>query len=146
MRPSQVLSSVNKTDPPVPPKTTIKSKNCETPLHIKPKVIDSLCESNKSEASSKKKENESSKTTNKVPKPSCADDEDSEDEDEATAEKAQKAHHNAMFATKLGAGVNVFLAVVKGGLGVSISSTALIADAASSLGDIASDAVVYFTV
>lgn len=56
------------------------------------------------------------------------------------------AGKNAMFATKLGAAANLGLAVSKGSLGLSISSTGLVADAASSLGDLLSDAVVYYSV
>jgi Co/Zn/Cd efflux system component len=54
--------------------------------------------------------------------------------------------HKAVLATKLGAVANLFLAVSKGFIGVSISSTGLIADAANSMGDLVCDSVVYFTV
>jgi Co/Zn/Cd efflux system component len=52
----------------------------------------------------------------------------------------------AMFATKIGAFVNVSMAVSKGIIGFTISSTALIADAVNSMGDVLGDAVVYYTV
>lgn len=52
----------------------------------------------------------------------------------------------AMFATKIGAFVNVSMAISKGIIGFTISSTALIADAVNSMGDVLGDAVVYYTV
>ena len=54
-------------------------------------------------------------------------------------------HKKAAFATQVGAVVNLALALSKGCAGYSISSTALIADAANSIGDLLCDAVVYFT-
>lgn len=57
-----------------------------------------------------------------------------------------KADEKAIFATKIGAGANVFLAISKGMIGVNIASTALIADAVNSLTDVLSDFVVYYTV
>lgn len=77
------------------------------------------------------------------------DDSDDEDDEETHARKAaerQQAHDKAILATKLGAGVNVLLSIMKGTTGLAISSTALIADAVSGLGDVFGDAVVYFTV
>jgi divalent metal cation (Fe/Co/Zn/Cd) transporter len=59
-------------------------------------------------------------------------------------EMIEKNQKKAIFATKLGAVANVGLACSKGFIGFSIASTALIADAANSLGDVFSDAVVYY--
>jgi divalent metal cation (Fe/Co/Zn/Cd) transporter len=55
-------------------------------------------------------------------------------------------NQRALFITSLGAVVNASLAGSKGFLGYSIGSTALIADCFNSLGDLFSDAVVYYTV
>lgn len=52
----------------------------------------------------------------------------------------------AMNVTKIGALANLGLAISKGTIGFSIASTGLIADAANSLGDLLSDAVVYYSV
>ena len=59
---------------------------------------------------------------------------------------AASAGQRAMYVTKVGAGANLALAISKGTIGISIASTGLIADAANSLGDLLSDAVVYFSV
>eukprot|EP01032_Pedospumella_encystans_P030411 gene30411-34329_t len=56
------------------------------------------------------------------------------------------AEKNAKYVTKVGAAANLALAISKGTLGYAISSTGLIADAANSLGDLLSDAVVYYSV
>jgi hypothetical protein len=56
-----------------------------------------------------------------------------------------EAQKKAEFATKIGAVANLSLAVSKGIIGLSIASTALIADAVNSLGDIVGDAVVFYT-
>ena len=48
--------------------------------------------------------------------------------------------------TKLGAVVNVILAASKGAAAYAVGSTALFADAASSVGDLLTDAIVYFSV
>jgi hypothetical protein len=61
-------------------------------------------------------------------------------------EYASSSQKNAMFVTKVGAAANLALAISKGTIGYAISSTGLIADAANSLGDLISDAVVYYTV
>lgn len=53
---------------------------------------------------------------------------------------------NAIQVTKLGAVANVGLAFGKGVTGYSIGSTALIADAANSLGDIMIDVIVYMSI
>lgn len=70
------------------------------------------------------------------------------EENEINAKKvAQKnAQQGAIFATKLGAAANVSLSLAKGVVGYTIASTALMADAANSLGDIFGDAVVYYSV
>lgn len=65
--------------------------------------------------------------------------------DSKTQQDLDRNQNKAVFATKLGAAANIFLAVSKGAVGLSISSTALVADAANSLGDVLSDAVVYYT-
>jgi Co/Zn/Cd efflux system component len=69
------------------------------------------------------------------------------DLDEET-QKAQtlKNSQKALFATGLGAVLNVTLASSKGLVGFNVGSTALIADCFNSLGDLFSDAVVYYTV
>jgi hypothetical protein len=56
------------------------------------------------------------------------------------------AGNKAMYVTKVGAGANLALAISKGTIGFSIASTGLIADAANSLGDLLSDAVVYYSI
>lgn len=61
-------------------------------------------------------------------------------------EEVEKYQKRAIFATKMGAVANVGLAFSKGAIGLSISSTALVADAANSLGDVLSDAVVYYSI
>eukprot|EP01038_Epipyxis_sp_PR26KG_P004673 gene4673-6565_t len=66
--------------------------------------------------------------------------------DSPTKMKWKDPLHKAILATKLGAVANLFLAVTKGVIGYSISSTGLIADAANSMGDLVCDSVVYFTV
>ena len=60
--------------------------------------------------------------------------------------KAHVASAKAMFATKVGAAANLGLAISKGALGFAIASTGLIADAANSMGDLLSDAVVYYSI
>lgn len=60
-------------------------------------------------------------------------------------QEMEKNQQRAVMATKLGAVANISLAISKGLVGFSISSTALIADAANSLGDVLSDAVVFYT-
>jgi divalent metal cation (Fe/Co/Zn/Cd) transporter len=59
-------------------------------------------------------------------------------EEESKSSKAQQA-------TKVGAVVNVSLAVCKGAVGIGISSPGVIADAANSLSDLLIDAVVYYS-
>jgi cation diffusion facilitator family transporter len=59
--------------------------------------------------------------------------------------KAKLLQRRAELVTKAGGVVNITLAACKGYVGLSIGSTALIGDAANSLGDIISDAVVYYT-
>ena len=84
-------------------------------------------------------------------KPKKDDDEDDDDDDftgkgansELDSEKAQK---RAIYATKVGAAANIGLALSKGVIGFAVASTALIADAANSLGDVLCDGVVYYTV
>lgn len=51
----------------------------------------------------------------------------------------------ANTAVGLGAASNIFLSASKGYIGYSIGSTALVADAANSLGDLLSDVVVYYS-
>jgi hypothetical protein len=129
------------------PKTTIKSKSQELPLTIKPKTphdIDSSGHHHSGSHTSHKIEEQHIHEKNE--REEEKEEEEEEDDDEDRAEELKKAHEKAIFATKLGAGVNFCLAIVKGGLGLTISSTALIADAANSMGDIFSDLVVYFTV
>ena len=65
---------------------------------------------------------------------------------EQAREYASAAQKKAMFVTKVGAAANMALAISKGTIGYAISSTGLIADAANSLGDLLSDAVVYYSV
>lgn len=60
-------------------------------------------------------------------------------------QEMEKNQQGAITATKMGAVANISLAISKGLVGFSISSTALIADAANSLGDVLSDAVVFYT-
>jgi Co/Zn/Cd efflux system component len=57
----------------------------------------------------------------------------------------EKNQERAVAVTKMGAAANILLAISKGAVGLSISSTALVADAANSLCDVMSDAVVYYT-
>jgi hypothetical protein len=57
-----------------------------------------------------------------------------------------RANEKAILATKVGAMANVGLAASKCVLGLSISSTALVADGISSFGDLLSDGVVYYSV
>jgi hypothetical protein len=61
-------------------------------------------------------------------------------------EKNKQAQQKAIFVTKAGAVANITLALSKGLVGLAVSSTALIADAANSLGDVLCDGVVYYTV
>jgi divalent metal cation (Fe/Co/Zn/Cd) transporter len=56
------------------------------------------------------------------------------------------AQQKAMFATKIGAFANISLSISKGIIGLSIASTALIADAVNSFSDVVGDAVVYYAV
>jgi hypothetical protein len=56
------------------------------------------------------------------------------------------AQEKAKTVTKVGAAANLALAISKGSIGISVASTGLVADAANSLGDLLSDAVVYYTV
>mmetsp|Transcript_60292 Transcript_60292/g.118599 ORF Transcript_60292/g.118599 Transcript_60292/m.118599 type:complete len:544 (+) Transcript_60292:56-1687(+) len=65
---------------------------------------------------------------------------------EKAIEYASASQKKAMLVTKVGAAANLALAVSKGTIGYAISSTGLIADAANSLGDLLSDAVVYYSV
>ena len=51
----------------------------------------------------------------------------------------------ANLAVYLGAGLNTALAASKGYIGLAMGSTALVADAANSLGDIFCDVVVYYS-
>lgn len=62
-----------------------------------------------------------------------------------TAESEEK-QKGALTATKVGAAANLFLTASKGLAGYAVGSTALIADCFNSLGDLFSDAVVYYTV
>eukprot|EP00981_Chlorochromonas_danica_P013619 scaffold6586_cov169-Ochromonas_danica.AAC.4 len=125
------------------PKTKLKAKTSEQPLIIKTKVEKEPEDCKFSAIISKGPDFE-------VPKVSPEDDNDDDDDDEEERRKkdilAKEAHKKAIFATQVGAGVNGALALLKGAMGVAVSSTALIADAANSLGDLLSDAVVYFTV
>lgn len=87
-----------------------------------------------------------------IKKPSSRKDEDDEDDDldedrrKNQIEDSEKAQKKAIYVTKLGAVANVGLAISKGMIGFSVASTALIADAANSLGDVLCDGVVYYTV
>ena len=67
-------------------------------------------------------------------------------EDTKQNDIATLAGEHAMHVTKVGAAANMALAISKGTIGFSISSTGLIADAANSLGDLLSDAVVFYSV
>ena len=59
----------------------------------------------------------------------------------------QNQHNkNALSATSIGAAANFGLAASKGTLGFTIGSTALIADCFNSMGDLFSDAIVYYTI
>ena len=58
----------------------------------------------------------------------------------------QKKQKRATDVTKLGAVVNLCLAGCKSVIGLSVGSTALIGDAANSIGDILCDAVVYYSI
>jgi hypothetical protein len=71
-----------------------------------------------------------------------------EESDIATAKRLSniRANEKAILATKVGAMANVGLAASKCVLGLSISSTALVADGISSFGDLLSDGVVYYSV
>ena len=53
---------------------------------------------------------------------------------------------DAVGVTKVGATVNMALAITKGFTGVSVGSTALIADAVNNLGDLFTDAIVYASI
>jgi len=64
---------------------------------------------------------------------------------ELHAKKAEKLQRRAELVTKAGGVVNITLAACKGYVGLSIGSTALIGDAANSLGDIIGDTVVYYS-
>lgn len=66
--------------------------------------------------------------------------------EQSPEEYASAAEKKAMYWTKVGAVANMGLAISKGTVGYAISSTGLIADAANSLGDLLSDAVVYYSV
>lgn len=66
--------------------------------------------------------------------------------DQSPEDYASSAEKRAMHVTKVGAVANMALAISKGTVGFAISSTGLIADAANSLGDLLSDAVVYYSV
>ena len=59
--------------------------------------------------------------------------------------KTHKLQRRAMFVTQAGAFVNIFLAGCKSIVGFSIGSTALISDAANSLGDVVCDGIVYYS-
>jgi len=60
-------------------------------------------------------------------------------------DRAEK-ENDAVVATQVGALANVGLAGTKGIIGYGVNSTALMADAANSLGDLLIDAVVYYTI
>lgn len=64
----------------------------------------------------------------------------------ALEDYSSAAEKKAKVVTKVGAAANLALAISKGTLGYAISSTGLIADAVNSLGDLLSDAVVYYSV
>lgn len=70
----------------------------------------------------------------------------SKDENIKQSGNESQSQANAVHATKLGAVANVGLAFGKGITGFSIGSTALIADAANSLGDIMIDVIVYLSI
>ena len=61
-------------------------------------------------------------------------------------EQSKLSQENALFATGAGAGANLFLFLSKGIAGYSVGSTALIADCLGSLGDLCTDAIVYYSV
>lgn len=82
----------------------------------------------------------------KIKSMSKSDNEFIDQEAERMKEYASAAEKRAKFVTKVGAAANLALAISKGTLGYAISSTGLIADAANSLGDLLSDAVVYYSV
>lgn len=65
---------------------------------------------------------------------------------EASEKKQQVSSQNAAHATIVGSVVNIGLAGAKGLTGISIGSTALIADCINSMGDLVSDSIVYFSV
>jgi hypothetical protein len=56
------------------------------------------------------------------------------------------AQQKAVFATKIGGFANISLAISKGIIGLAISSTALVADAVNSAGDVIGDMIVYYAV
>lgn len=56
------------------------------------------------------------------------------------------AHNVALQATKVGAAANLLLFLSKGITGYAINSTAMLADAFGSLGDLCTDAIVYYSV
>lgn len=60
--------------------------------------------------------------------------------------KLKERENRALGATKLGAFVNLTLALLKGFTGTSVGSTALIADAVNNLGDLVTDGVVYLCI
>ena len=66
--------------------------------------------------------------------------------DETLKLNTQKSNHEALVATGVGAAVNLGLAGSKGVIGYTVGSTALMADCFNSMGDLFSDAVVFFTV
>ena len=59
--------------------------------------------------------------------------------------KTQKLQRRAMMVTQAGAFINVFLSGCKSVVGFSIGSTALVGDAANSLGDVICDGIVYYS-
>jgi hypothetical protein len=61
-------------------------------------------------------------------------------------EAARKSQNMALKATAMGAGLNLVLFVSKGITGYLVNSTALMADAFGSLGDLCTDAIVYYSV
>ena len=65
---------------------------------------------------------------------------------QAIMERAKAMQGEAIRATQVGAIANLLLAGGKGVVGVSVGSTGLIADGINSLGDLLSDAVVWYTV
>ena len=68
------------------------------------------------------------------------------EEKEAHQKRTQKLQWRAKLVTQAGAFINLSLAACKGTVGFSIGSTALVGDAANSLGDIFCDAIVYYSV